>query len=82
MQRLEVSGAVQPLYGSLGVKGSSLFFVAGKNVNSLSLHLRRRKAFSLSLFFVDVYVAVCYLARAVCVAESDRGSLMQQCESV
>jgi len=45
MQRLEVSGAVRPLYGSLGVKGLTAGVYKGHRVFSvryeMNLHVRR-----------------------------------------
>ena len=41
MQRLEVSGAVRPLYGSLGVKGLNISLEGGKLLGVLFPWLRR-----------------------------------------
>ena len=46
MQRLEVSGAVRPLYGSLGVKG--LKYLGACNLSPIAFHAVR-KALSFSV---------------------------------
>ena len=41
MQRLEVSGAVRPLYGSLGVKGLINVLILGPNASVMDIKFTR-----------------------------------------
>ena len=47
MQRLEVSGAIRSIYGSLGVKGLKFFWCAGLHVTVISLVFVPCTAFNL-----------------------------------
>ena len=52
MQRLEVSGAVRPIYGSLGVKRLSITVIPKLNTRSQKVHIKRPSYLFTSKYYV------------------------------
>ena len=78
MQRLDVSGAVRPLYGSLGVKGLMMFFHVRTGRCLRGFHITIPRALIFSLILVT-YIVVFVLNNGLCMYKSRSCSLCKFC---